>query len=51
MKANVLEVKSQNQQSDIYPSQNGDMIEFYSNQNMNNVKNIAVSMTYNPNNV
>jgi hypothetical protein len=27
------------------------MIEFYSNQNMNNVKNIAVSMTYNPNNV
>lgn len=51
MKANILEVKSQNQQSDIYASQNGDIIEFYSNQNMNNVKNIAVSLSYNPENV
>lgn len=51
MKANILEVKSQNQQSDIYASQNGDIIEFYTNQNMNNVKNIAVSLSYNPENV
>jgi len=51
MKANILEVKSQSEQSDIYGLKNSNTIDFYSNQDMNNVKNIAVSMTYNPNNV
>jgi len=51
MKANILEVKTQNQQSDIYLQKNWDMIEFYSNQNMDNVNNIAVSLSYNPTNV
>ena len=51
MKANVLEVKTQNEQSDVYGLTNGNIIDFYSNQNMDNVKNIAISMTYNPSNV
>lgn len=51
MKANILEVKTQNQQSDIYAQLNNNFIEFYSNQNMNNVKNISMSLSYNPNNV
>ena len=33
MKANVLEVKTQNEMSDIYAQKNGNMINFYSNKN------------------
>lgn len=51
MKANVLEVKTQNERSDIYAQTNGNMIDFYSNQNMTHVKNLALSYSYNPNNV
>ena len=51
MKANVLEVKTQNEMSDIYAQKNGNMIDFYSNKNMTHVKNIALSFSYNPNNV
>ena len=51
MKANVLEVKTQNELADIYPEINGNFIDIYANQNMNNVKNIAISFSYNPNNV
>lgn len=51
MKANILEVKTQNQQSDIYATLNNNNVDIFSNQNMNDVKNISMSLSYNPNNV
>lgn len=51
MKANILEVKTQNQQSDIYATLNNNIIDVFSNQNIDNVKNIAMSVSYNPENV
>jgi hypothetical protein len=51
MKANILEVKTQNQQSDIYAALNNNNVDIFSNQNMSDVKNISMSLSYNPNNV
>ena len=51
MKANILEVKMQNEQSDIYWVLNNNYIDIFSNQNMDDVKNISMSLSYNPNNV
>jgi hypothetical protein len=51
MKANILEVKTKNQQSDIYAQLNNNFVDIFSNQNIDNVKNIAMSVSYNPENV
>jgi len=51
MKANILEIKYQNEQSDIYAKKEANIINFYSNQYISKVKNISLSLTYNPSNV
>lgn len=51
MKANILEVKTKNQQSDIYAKLNNNIVDIFSNQNIDSVKNISMSLSYNPENV
>ena len=51
MRANVLEAKNQNNRSDIYWEYSENIIKVYSNKDMNNVKNLSLSFTYNPSNV
>ena len=51
MKANILEVKTQNQQSDIYAKLNNNIVDIFSNQNIDSVKNVSMSLSYNPDNV
>ena len=51
MRANVLEAKIENNRADIYGEYSENTIKVFSSKNMNNVKNISLSFTYNPNNV
>lgn len=51
MRANILEAKSENNRADVYWEYWEDTINIYSSKNMNNVKNISLSLSYNPNNV
>lgn len=51
MRASVLETKVENNRADIYWEYSDDTIKIFSSKNMNNVKNVSLSFTYNPNNV
>ena len=51
MRANVLEAKIENDRSDVYWEFSENTIKVFSSKNMNNVKNVSLSFTYNPDNV
>jgi hypothetical protein len=51
MRASVLETKIENNRADIYGKLSENTINVFSSKNMNDVKNISLSFTYNPNNV
>jgi hypothetical protein len=51
MKASVLETKIKNNRADIYWEYSENTIKVFSSKNMNNVKNLSLSFTYNPVNV
>ena len=51
MRASVLETKIENNRADIYGELSENTINVFSSKNMNDVKNISLSFTYNPNNV
>lgn len=51
IKANILEVKSSNEISDIYWIKESNLVNIFTNEKMNDVKNLAISFSYNPANV